>query len=195
MADIEQKLCRNGDIIMSTCEDDRDDVFFLAPPLISKKGYGFSVIQIGESFSETILLRMEDWTGTDFIRFWLCEFAALLEGTRTKGLLPTGLHRPSSGCIHPEERWEIFRIGDAIVFHDRTTFAVTSFIPQAEAAAEKWWTYVEDYSRGKSVDADGTVNCESEWRVSISSVADWCHKYNCVLGQMENIDDDGDYAW
>ncbi len=170
-----------------------DDFFYLAPPLVSKKGYGFAVIQIGLDFSETMILRLTEWSPLMYVDFWRNELLALLDGTRTKGVIACGVSRHSSGRVYNTSRWNVFRVGNEIVFHDvPVIFEDDAWYQSWKVPPEEWWTLVEDYTRDESIPEDER---ESEWRVGVDAVRAWCHKYGCVLSQMENTDSDDDFNW
>lgn len=173
--------------------------FFLAPPLISRRGYGFAVIQLGLNFSETLALRMCEWSGLSFISFWKRELKSLVSGSRTKGLLPCGIYKDNlSHRVYCGERWEVFRRGDEIAFHDKTWVKKDvdpCICSSSKIDPELWWRLIPDYERTPLILDDGSVEYESEWRVALDAVAEWCDKYDCLIAQMDNVDNDEEFAW
>ncbi len=172
--------------------------FFLAPPLVSERGYGFAVIQLGVNFSETIILRMNEWSASAFILFWKNELTHLVDGIRSKGLLPSGVYRDQkTGRLQFGERWEIFRCGDEIVFHDRTTMFIDDpcFLSSSKVEPAMWWQLIPDYTRNPLIQDENGIEYESEWRVSLEAVTEWCNKYECVIQQMGNIDGEDYFEW
>lgn len=183
---------------MNTKNIKAEEFFFLAPPLASKKGYGFSVIQLGLDFSETMMLRMNEWPSRAFFAFWQNELKELIDGTRAKGLLPCGIYRDkATGGLKFGERWEVFRCGNEFAFHDRTVVFDDDlcFLSSAQVEPSGWRRLISDYVRVPVVQDGDAVEYESEWRVSARAVADWCHKYSCVFAQMDNIDSDAEFCW
>lgn len=174
------------------------DFFFLAPPLFSHRGYGIAVIQLGLDFSESMLLRMTCWSGSDYIKFWHNELSAmLLNVERNKGLLPTGIYEREDGRIYFLERWDVHRLGSEFVFRDKTVIADNDVGYSAYKEDRKdWWKGIGNYEDGINLKGcDGEIYSESEWRVSARAVADWCHKYSCVFAQMDNVDSDVEFSW
>ena len=173
--------------------------FFLAPPLVSRRGYGFAVIQLGSNFSETLALRMCEWSARSFITFWKRELECLVSGARTKGLLPCGIYKDNlSHRVYCGERWEAFRCGDEIVFHDKSCLSLHTdpcFLSSSKVEPELWWQLIRDYEHTPMIQDDRSVEYESEWRVALGAVVEWCDKYDCVLSQIDNIDNDEDFAW
>ena len=183
---------------MKTKNVKAEEYFFLAPPLVSKRGYGFSVIQLGRNFSETMILRMNEWSSRAFLAFWFNELMEILEGARVKGLLPCGIYRDEvTGEFKFGERWEVFRCGNEFAFHDRTVVFENDlrFLSSARTKPSDWWRLISDYERVPLRREGDDVEYESEWRVSARAVADWCHKYSCVFVQMDNVDSDVEFSW
>lgn len=172
--------------------------FFLAPPLISRRGCGFAVIQLGEDFSETLMVRMDEWSAETFFAYWMAELRELVEGNRSKGVLPCGVYRDCGAHgIQLGERWEVFRCGNELAFHDRTVVFPNDpcLNSSSHIDPQSWWQLVPDYVRKPVIQDTHGIYYESEWRVTVESVAEWCRRYACVFAQMDNVDSDTAFIW
>ena len=169
----------------------KNEVFFLAPPMVCKRNFGFAVIQLGADYSETLMLRLRDWTPADYMRFWHSELQEVADGRRDVGLLPTGVYRKAKKSLGFIERWEFCCIDGVFIFRDRqVVMDGDGCYDSYGLPKEDWWRIVQnDFLDSRR------HHRESTWCVDAVAVRDWCWKYACVFEQMATCDRDREYHW
>ena len=160
----------------------KSEVFFLAPPLIGRKDYGFAVIQLGADYSGTLLLRLKDWGALDYMRFWQRELSEVANGRRKVGLLPEWVYRHASGSVYVGERME-FSCSDGIfVFRERAVVTKEDSCRSSwRVLPKQWWRFVED-------DFEDIKNRDVlTWKVEAQAVREWCRTYALLFSKMEPL--------
>ena len=165
----------------------------LTPPVPTKKhGYGISLCQFGHMEApEATLLWMGNWTAHDFLCFWRKEIDCLLDGTRIKAMILTGVYQTKEGLLFPGGCWEVYKTGDAFRVHQNPGGRLSDNTPQI-LPQDLWWTTMPDYKRG-DVGENGEMQCFSEWVVQEDELIQWCWSCDRLLGYFEKVELDCSY--
>jgi hypothetical protein len=149
----------------------------ITPPMVGKKGYGYSILNVGD-FSETVIVRLVIWNVADYLNFWINECIAILDGMRNKGVLPTAVYRTKNGQFSMGERFLLWKVDDKIVVR---SYALNKLVENINV--DEWWKTTPDYHQGDDV---------FEISAPLADVENWVAANMNMLEIQKNISIDKD---
>ncbi len=160
--------------------------FLLTPPIVTHRGFGFSLLHVGHmELPEILIIRMSGWSTLDILRHWRSEIGHLLDGSRNCCCIVSGLTRVSDSVVIPSEWWKVFLVDAEARFHNQVLKMPDLIDSAGWLSPDDWWRNIQDYSPWSS-SGDNERRHVSEWVTPINALSAWCTQCDILLTAIES---------
>jgi hypothetical protein len=154
--------------------------FTLSPPLLVRNQTSFAILQPSdEDIPEPLVIMMAGWSGLDILNHWRREIEMLLNGTRDRCCIVSGLSVIDDITV-PSEWWIMYLINEQAKLRYQ---ALLVHSPGEWLDPSSWWKNISP----RNVSREGEAPA-SEWSVARRDLVRWCTQCDvlaCAISATE----------